>query len=59
MNIFDRLRRAVDEICSSAEARHGEIVDLCRELREDIDIYERLSRCRGVGEVGKTKGGGR
>jgi len=57
VNIFERLRRAIDEICSSAEARHRETIELCRELRDDVDVYEKLSRYRRMRGEERVGGG--
>lgn len=58
MSVIDRLRRAIDEICSTADVRNREVVDLCRELRRDIDVYERLLKYRESRRGRRGEGGG-
>lgn len=57
MRVIDRLRSAINEICSTAEMRNRDIANLCRELRQDIDVYERLIRYR-ESRARERKGGG-
>ena len=52
MSIFERLRRVIDEICGSVEVRNIETIELCRELKRDVDVYEKLSRYRRREEEG-------
>jgi len=41
---ISRLRNLVEELCRPAEARTSEFKRVCAELREDIDVLERLYR---------------
>jgi len=43
---FAKLKEKVDEVCSPAFTRFDELEEVCRELRRDIDLYEKLVRYR-------------